>query len=77
MPLRIWPLFSNGCSNNMLGFLGVMCCLGYISRFRLHVNYCMWLFILECAKMTNSVRALGYWSLLCSEIILTVLLCFK
>ena len=60
MPLQIWPFFSNGRSNNMLGFLGVMCCLGYISRFRLHINYCVWLFILECAKMTNSVRAFGY-----------------
>ena len=77
MPLLIWPLFSNGRSNNILGFLGVMCCQGYISRYGLLINYCMWLFILECVKVTNSVRTLGYWSLLCSEIILTILLCLK
>ena len=51
-----------------------MICQGYISRLGFRINYCLWLIILECAKMTISVRALGYSLSLSMEIIPTILL---
>ena len=46
-----------------------------LSDFRFYINY-MAVFRLQCPKMTNSVRALGYSLLIRTEIMLTILSCF-